>query len=76
MRDFDVQTVEIDAPFDVALRYVTDPRTLPEWPHAFRSVWDGRATLATPKGRGGEGLEMRASRETETRYNRKLWMME
>jgi hypothetical protein len=48
MRDFDVQTVQIEAPFDVAFRYVADPGALPEWTHAFRAVSNGRATLATP----------------------------
>jgi len=66
MRDFDVQTVEIDAPFDVAFGYVADPRTLPEWTHAFRSVSDGRATLVTPRGALAIGLEVRASRESGT----------
>ncbi len=66
MPDFDVQTVELAAPFDVAFRYVADPRTLPEWTHAFRSVSEGRATLATPRGAVDIGLEVRASRETGT----------
>ena len=66
MRDFDVQTVELAAPFDVAFRYIADPRTLPEWTHAFRSVSDRRATLATPKGAVDIGLEVRASGETGT----------
>jgi uncharacterized protein YndB with AHSA1/START domain len=34
MRDFDVQTVELAAPFEVAFRYVADPEALPEWTHA------------------------------------------
>lgn len=66
MRDFDVQTVDLAASFDVAFRYVADPRTLPEWTHAFRSVSDGRATLATPKGAVDIGLEVRSSREAGT----------
>jgi len=66
MRDFDVQTVEIDAPFDLAFGYLADPGTLPEWAHAFRSVSDGRATLATPRGALDIGLEVRASRESGT----------
>jgi Polyketide cyclase / dehydrase and lipid transport len=66
MRDFDVQTVEIEAPFDVAFRYIADPGTLPEWSHAFRSVTGGRATLATPRGTVDIGLEVRTSREAGT----------
>jgi hypothetical protein len=66
MRDFDVQTVELEAPFDVAFRYIADPGTLPEWTHAFRSVSDGRATLATPRGVVDIRLEVSASREAGT----------
>jgi hypothetical protein len=66
MKDFDVQTVELPAPFDVAFRYVSDPGTLPEWTHAFRAVVDGRATLTTPRGAVDVGLEVRASRDTGT----------
>ena len=66
MQDFDVQTVEIEAPFDVAFRYIADPGTLPEWTHAFRSVSDGRAILVTPEGAVDIGLEVRASREAGT----------
>jgi hypothetical protein len=66
MRDFDVQTVEIEAPFDVAFRYLADPVKLPEWTHAFRAVSNGRATLATPRGAVDVGLEVRASHEAGT----------
>jgi hypothetical protein len=66
MRDFDVQTVELAAPFDAAFRYIADPRTLPEWAHAFRSVSDGRATLVTPKGAVDVELAVKASRATGT----------
>ena len=61
MRDFDVQSIEIAAPLEQAFRYVADPRTLPEWTHAFRSVSNGRATLATPKGSVEVGLDVRAA---------------
>ena len=66
MRDFDVQTVELAAPFAAAFPYIANPQTLPEWTHAFRSVSDGRATLATPKGAIDIRLEVRASAETGT----------
>ena len=66
MRDFDVQTIEIGAPFEVVFGYVADPGTLPEWTHAFRSASAGRATLATAKGSVDVGLEVRASRESGT----------
>ena len=66
MRDFDVQAVELEASFDVAFRYIADPRTLPEWTHAFRSVEVGRATLATARGALDIRLEVSASRESGT----------
>ena len=66
MRDFDVQAIEIAASFERAFRYLADPRTLPEWTRAFRSVADGRATLATPRGSVEVGLEVKASRESGT----------
>ena len=66
MRDFDVQTIELSGSLERAFRYVADPRTLPEWTHAFRSVDNGRATLATPKGSVVVGLEVRASLESGT----------
>jgi uncharacterized protein YndB with AHSA1/START domain len=66
MRDFDVQTVEIEAPFEEAFRYIADPGTLPEWTHAFRSVTAGRAQLVTPQGSVDIGLEVTARREAGT----------
>lgn len=66
MRDFDVQTVDIRAPFDKVFSYVADPVRLPEWAHAFRSVRDGQASLATPRGTVEVGLEVRASRQAGT----------
>src|SRR5260370_39603524 len=66
MRAFDVQAIELSGSLERAFRYVADPRTLPEWTHAFRSVDNGRATLATPKGAVVVGLEVRASLESGT----------
>ena len=66
MRDFDVQTVELAAPFDIAFRYIADPGTLPDWTRAFQSVSDGRATLATARGAVEIGLQVKASRENGT----------
>ncbi len=66
MQDFDVQTVELAAPFADAFRYVADPATLPEWTHAFQSVSSGRATLATPRGAVDVRLEVTASSEAGT----------
>lgn len=66
MQDFDVQTVELAVPFDVAFAYIADPGKLPEWAHAFQSVGEGRALLATPRGAVDVGLEVRSSRDNGT----------
>jgi hypothetical protein len=66
MRDFDVQTVELEAPYDVAFDYIADPGTLPEWTHAFQSVADGRAQLVTPRGKVDIRLDVSSSREKGT----------
>jgi hypothetical protein len=50
MNTFDVQSIEIAAPFSMAFRYIADPANLPEWTHAFKQVEDGRATMETPAG--------------------------
>ncbi|MGH7837256.1 MAG: hypothetical protein ACREQC_05440, partial [Candidatus Binataceae bacterium] len=61
MKTFDVQSVEIKAPFDKAFAYIADPRRLPKWTAAFgtgrigqypafRSVGDRRATMQTEAG--------------------------
>jgi uncharacterized protein YndB with AHSA1/START domain len=36
MTTFDVQSIEIAAPFSMAFRYIADPANLPEWTHAFK----------------------------------------
>jgi hypothetical protein len=66
MRDFDVQTIEIEAPYDAAFKYISDLRTLPEWTHAFRSVSNGRATMVTPRGSVEVGLRVETSRVAGT----------
>jgi hypothetical protein len=66
MKDFDVQTVALAAPFDRAFRYIADPANLPEWTRAFRSVSGGRARLETPRGAVEVGLRVDASPGTGT----------
>jgi hypothetical protein len=66
MREFDVQTIEIQAPWDAAFEYVADPQNLSEWTHAFRSVASGRATMATPRGLVDVGLRVESSRVAGT----------
>jgi len=61
MRTFDVQSIELEAPFPVAFRYLADPATLPEWTHAFRAADERQATMATPRGLVQVGLRVSAS---------------
>lgn len=61
MRTFDVQRIEIHAPFSTAFRFIANPANLPEWTHAFRNVADGQATMATPAGSVQVGLRVDAS---------------
>lgn len=50
MKAFDVQTVEINAPFNQVFEYIANARKLPEWTNAFKSISDGHAVMETPKG--------------------------
>jgi len=62
MKTYDVQTIEINAPFDRVFGYLADARKLPEWTHAFKSVSNGRAMLATPNGEVEIELAVQAAR--------------
>ena len=66
MKTFDVQAVEISAGFAKAFEYIANPRNLPSWTSAFRSVSDGKALLETPAGCAEIALEVRAFREQGT----------
>lgn len=61
MKTFDVQSVELAAPFAKAFRYIADPANLPRWTHAFREVDADRAMMETPAGAVGVGLRVDAS---------------
>lgn len=66
MKTFDVQTVEISAPFEKAFDYIAATRNLPEWANAFKTVTDGQATMETPEGSVEVDLKVNASREHGT----------
>jgi polyketide cyclase/dehydrase/lipid transport protein len=61
MSTFDVQSVEIAAPFSTAFHYIADPANLPEWTHAFKRASGNQATLETPGGAVEVGLRVEAS---------------
>ncbi len=50
MRTFDVQGIEIRATRAALFGFVSDPRNLPKWAHAFQQADDTRASLRTPLG--------------------------
>jgi hypothetical protein len=50
MTSFDVQSVQIEAPFAKTFGYISDAQNLPEWTSAFKGVTDGRVLLQTPTG--------------------------
>ena len=50
MTTFDVQSIEIAAPFRKVFRYVANPANLPDWTHAFKHVANGQATMETSSG--------------------------
>ena len=64
MKRFEVQSIEIEAPFEKAYDYIADANNLPVWAEAFKSVANGRARLATPNGSVEIGLSVHASRTT------------
>jgi uncharacterized protein YndB with AHSA1/START domain len=61
MTTFDVQSVELAAPFATAFRYIADPANLPQWTHAFKEVADDHAIMETPAGALRVGLRVDAS---------------
>jgi len=66
MKTFDVQGVELAAPFDTAFSYISEPRNLPNWARAFKAVSDGKALLETGNGAVEIQLLVATSRERGT----------
>ena len=61
-----VESVEIAAPVEEAFCFIADPKQLPQWTQAFRSVGDGRALMETPNGSVEIGLSTFAARDQGT----------
>jgi len=67
VKKFDVQTVEINAPFARTFDYIADAQNLPQWTSAFKSVSGaGRALMRTPQGVVDVALIVHATREQGT----------
>lgn len=50
MKTYDIQSVVIKAPYDKTLKYIADPRNLPNWANAFKRADSESALMATPHG--------------------------
>lgn len=66
MKRYDVQSIEIDAPFEAVFTFLSDDHNLPRWTHAFASVEGDRAVMRTPAGERTVGLDTHATRSVGT----------
>lgn len=64
MKTFDVQSIEIETPAEKAHSYISDPRNLPSWTHAFSSADESAAIMRTPKGEVKIRLHTRSDAQT------------
>lgn len=64
MKTFDVQSIELAVPARKAHSYISDPRNLRHWTHAFRSADDATALMRTPNGEVTIGLQTRSAAES------------
>lgn len=66
MNSFRVESVQVKAAFDRVFAYIAAAETLPMWTHAFKSVRDGTAILATQAGTVEIGLRVNSCRDQGT----------
>ena len=66
MKTFDVQSIEIKAPFARSFDYIANPGNLPEWTEAFKEIRAGKAEMRTENGSVLIDLLVTASREFGT----------
>lgn len=66
MNAFRVEAIQIKSGFDKAFEYIAAPENLPEWTHAFKSVENGKAIMATPAGRVEVSLRVNSCRAEGT----------
>lgn len=57
IKTFDVQHIEIEAPFEKAFAFIADPGNLPRWTSAFKEANNHTALLVTPNGELKIGLQ-------------------
>jgi hypothetical protein len=63
---FRIESVQIKSAFGKAFDYIAAPENLPKWTHAFKSVHDGTAVMATPAGSAQVGLKVSSSKDQGT----------
>lgn len=66
MRDYDVQSIDLDVDRDAAFDFIADVSCLPRWTSAFAEVSGGRAVMRTPAGEAEVELEVAADRARGT----------
>ena len=66
MNTFRVESIQIKAGFHKVFGYLAAAENLPQWTHAFKSVENGRAVMATPAGTVEVGLKINCSRAQGT----------
>lgn len=65
-KNFDVQSVLINADVEQVFNFVANPSNLPNWTNAFKQADNEQAILATPEGEVPIKLEVKASKEHGT----------
>lgn len=66
MKNFDVQSIDLNVPRSKALAFIADPMQLPKWTNAFASISPGHAIMRTPNGEVVIDLKVNASPEQGT----------
>ena len=66
MTGFRVESVRINTSLEKAFQYIAAPQNLPHWTHAFQSVRNGTAVMATPAGTVEVNLGVRGSQTDST----------
>lgn len=62
-KNYDVQSIFIDASSDTVFEFVANPRNLPKWTKAFTEADEQKAVMATPNGKLTVDLDVKTSRE-------------
>lgn len=66
MKEFDVQSIEIHAPFEEAFAYIAEANNLTESTSAFERIYDARALMRTPQASVEVTLIVNSSHEQGT----------